>query len=400
MPARLSPPSPAAWVNAALVVLLAGGAAGAYAIVRGAATPAAAGAADRLVTVQQGAVTQTVSADGSVASASTASAAFVTAGQVTAIDVHVGQVVRKGQRLAAVDAGAANRTLDAARADLDAARAALDRAHDAGGDTSAAANQVNQAEVAVTQAQAAVDGTILTAPMAGTVVAVNGTLGGPSSGSSGSSGSSATSGPSGFIDLADLTKLQVTAGFAEADATRLKTGQHATVTWNALAGTRQDGTVTAIDPQATTTNNVVTYGVTVALDAVPAGARPGQTVSVSVTTGTVADAVYVNSAAITTVGNRHTVSVEANGQRQIRAVEIGLQGDQVTQVTSGLQPGERVTVALASGTTGSGTGGFFGRGGLQGGGFPGAGGAPGGGTGRGTGGTGTGTSGTRTGGGR
>jgi macrolide-specific efflux system membrane fusion protein len=256
----------------------------------------------------------------------------------------------------------------------------------------------------VDEAEAAVAGTTLKAPMAGTVVAVNGTLGSSSSGSSpssssssssssggsapgdGSSSSSASSSSSGFVDLADLGKLQVTAAFAEADATKLKEKQAATVTWNALSGTRQSAKVVAVDPQATTANNVVTYGVTLSLDKVPTGAKPGQTVSVSVVTGEVSDAVYVNAAAVTTAGNRHTVTVLADGVQEVRAVEIGLEGDQATQITSGLTPGEQVVITTTSTTTGGTTGGFPGGGlpgGLTGGGAPG-GGFPGGGTGRGT----------------
>jgi macrolide-specific efflux system membrane fusion protein len=169
------------------------------------------------------------------------------------------------------------------------------------------------------------------------------------------------------------------------------------VAWNALSGTEQSAKVAEIDPQATTSNNVVTYGVTLTLDKVPVGAKPGQTVSVSVVTGTAADAIFVNSAAITTVGTRHTVTVVANGQNELREVEIGLKGDQTTQITSGLQVGEEVAVVTASSTAGSGVGGFpgggagFNRGGA--GGLPGGGaGLTGGGavtgTNRGTGGTG------------
>jgi macrolide-specific efflux system membrane fusion protein len=420
MPARFSLRRPSVAVNVVLAVLLVAGAFWAYRTIHGPSTPTAANAASRTVPVLQGTVTASVTADGSVASASTASASFVTGGTVTAIDVQVGQKVKKGQTLAKVDPGAAQRTLAEANANLTAANDALDRAQTAGSDTSDAANQVTQAQLAVNDAQAAVDGTTLTAPMAGTVVAVNGTLGSSSSGSSssssgsaagggsGSSGggsgnsnsssssssSSSTSTSSGFIDLADLSKLNVTAAFAEADATKLKDGQAATITWNALSGTTETGKVAAVDPQATTSNSVVTYGVTLSLDKAPSGAKPGQTVSVSVTTGEAQNAVYVNSAAVTTVGNRHTVTVEANGQSQIVPVEVGLVGDNSTQITSGVQPGQQVAVTVASSTSGSGTGfgggagrfgagagagagagGLGGAGGARGGGFTGGGGA-------------------------
>jgi macrolide-specific efflux system membrane fusion protein len=148
--------------------------------------------------------------------------------------------------------------------------------------------------------------------------------------------------------------------------------------------------VVAVDPQATTANNVVTYGVTLSLDKVPTGAKPGQTVSVSVVTGEVADAIYVNAAALTTVGSRHTVTVLANGVQEVRAVEIGLEGDQATQITSGLTAGEQVVITTTSTTTGSGTGGFPGGGSLQGG-LTGGGAVPGGGGPQGGGGTGRGT---------
>ena len=384
---------PSVAINAVLVLALVAGAFWAYEIVSGPDTGNAAAASVRSVPVQQGTVTATVTADGSLESASSASASFTTGGTVTSISVRVGDKVTKGQILAKVDPAAAQRTLAAAEADLDAARDALDRAEDAASDTSSAQNEVTQAELAVDEAEAAVAGTTLKAPMAGTVVAVNGTLGSSSSGSSSSSSGGSTPGDSssstsagssssGFIDLADLGKLQVTAAFAEADATRLKEKQAATVTWNALSGTRQSAKVVAVDPQATTANNVVTYGVTLSLDKVPTGAKPGQTVSVSVVTGEVSDAVYVNAAGVTTVGNRHTVTVLANGVQEVRAVEIGLEGDQAAQITSGLTPGEQVVIPTTSTTTGGTTGGF--PGGFPGGGAPGGGFPAGGGTGRGT----------------
>jgi macrolide-specific efflux system membrane fusion protein len=376
MPARPALRRPSWVVNAALALTLVGGAFWAYEIVSGPGSEVATSAV-RTVPVQQGTVTASVTADGTLESARTAAASFVTSGTVTSISVRVGDKVTKGQVLAGVDAAAVKRDLAAAEADLAAAEDSLDRAEDAGSDTSSAENEVAQAQQAVDKASAAVDGTVLQAPMAATVVAVNGTLGSNSGGSTpGGQQTETTSTSTGFIDLADLAELQVTADFAEADATRLKEKQAATVTWNALSGTSQSARVTAIDPQATTANDVVTYGVTLTLDKVPAGAKPGQTVSVSVVTGTAEDVVYVNSAAVTTAGNRHTVTVLSGVQQQIRTVEIGLEGDQATQIISGAEPGEQVVIT-ASASTGGTTGGF------PGGGFPGGGAPPGGGLGRG-----------------
>ncbi|HWS32706.1 MAG TPA: biotin/lipoyl-binding protein [Actinoplanes sp.] len=393
---------PSSVVNAVIGVVLVAGAYTVYETFSGSDDGGtAAAASERTVNVQQGTVTKTATADGTLESASTASATFETSGTVTAINVKVGAKVKKGQTLAKVDPAAAQRTLDAAEADLDAAQDALDRAEAANSDTTEAENQVTTAELAVTEAEAGVEGTVLTAPMAGTVTAVNGTLGGSASGSSSSSSGasqgggsstsssgSSSSSSSGFIEIADLTKMQVSASFAEADATSLKEKQVATVTWNALSGVEQSAKVAAIDPSATTSNSVVTYGVTLTLDKVPTGAKVGQTVSVSVTTGSKENVVLVNTAAITTVGNRHTVTVVAGGVQESRSVEIGLEGDSATEITSGLTAGEQVVVKTTSTSTGGnqqgggGFGGLSGGGGFSGGGAPGGGAGPGGGGGR------------------
>ncbi|MCO8271347.1 efflux RND transporter periplasmic adaptor subunit [Actinoplanes sp. TRM 88003] len=364
MPARLTLRRPAVAVNTALGVLIVAGGFWAYRSLTGDDAPAAA-ASTRTVAVQEGTVTKTVTADGTVESASTATASFGTAGTVTSISVRVGQKVAKGQVLAKVDPAEAQRSLDAANADLDAARDAVDRAEDADSDTSSAENEVEQAELAVDNAEAAVAGTILKAPMAGTVTAVNGTLGSSSgAGSQGGGTSQQDSAATGFAEIQDLTKIQVTAAFAEADATRLKEKQAATITWNALDGTSATGRVTAIDPSATSANDVVTYGVALSLDKLPAGVKAGQTVSVAVTTGSVENTLMVSSAAITSVGTRHSVTVLNGGAQEVRPVEIGLEGDSATQITAGVQAGDRVVLRETATTTSQ-------TGGNRGGGFPG-----------------------------
>ncbi|PRX16291.1 macrolide-specific efflux system membrane fusion protein [Actinoplanes italicus] len=338
-------------MNALLALLIVGAAFWGWTLLRDTSQTSGASASGvRTVTAAQGTVTRTVSADGSVASAATATATFATSGTVTAIPVKVGQQVKAGTLLARVDPADARRDLELARANLEAAEDALDRAQDAGTDTDNAANAVTEAELAVDEAEAAVAGTRLTAPMAGTVIAVNGTLGGSST--VGTQDSS-----SGFVDLADLTKLQITAAFSEADATELKAGQSATVVWNALQNAETTGEVVAVDPTATGSDSseqdsAVTYGVTVSLPNPPDGAKPGQTVTVSVVTGSVENAVMINSAAVTATGNRRTVVVvDGAGKQEVRPVQVGLEGDDATQITSGLASGERVVLPIGTTST-------------------------------------------------
>jgi macrolide-specific efflux system membrane fusion protein len=357
---------PSTAVNALLALMIVGAAFWGWTLLRDTSETSGASASGvRTVTATHGTVTRTVSADGSVVSAVTATATFGTSGTVTAIPVKVGQEVKAGTLLAKIDPADAKRDLALARANLGAAEDALDRAQDAGTDTGSAANAVTEAELAVDEAEAAVAGTRLTAPMAGTVVAVNGTLGG-------SSTVGAQDSASGFVDLADLTKLQITAAFSEADATELKAGQSATVVWNALQNAETTGEVVAVDPTATSSpesgesgtgqsgtgqggtgqSGTVTYGVTVSLPNPPDGAKPGQTVTVAVVTGSAENAVMINSAAVTATGNRRTVTVlDSAGKQELRPVQVGLEGDDATQITSGLASGERVVLPVADTTS-------------------------------------------------
>ncbi|MFG2038874.1 efflux RND transporter periplasmic adaptor subunit [Dactylosporangium sp. NPDC048998] len=357
-------------VNTVLVLAAAGGAFWAYQIISGPAASADTGTTTtrtRIVSVTQGTVSQTVSASGSVASASTANANFTTSGTVTEVDVKVGDVVTKGQTLAKVDPTAAQAALDTAKANLNAAKAALTRDQNNSADdatiTSAEA-QVATAQANVTSAQATVNGTVLTAPIAGTVTAVNGAVGSSSSGSSssgggggsnGSSGAGSGSGSgSGFIQLADLSTMQIDASFAEADATKLKAGQTADITWSALSGTRATGKVSTISPTATTSNNVNSYAVVITLDSLPAGVRLGQSTTAVVTVAEAQNVLRIPSTALRTAGGQRTVTVQVNGQNEDRQVEVGITGGGFVEVKSGLQAGDQVVITTTTSTSTSG----------------------------------------------
>ncbi|MFB4303218.1 efflux RND transporter periplasmic adaptor subunit [Actinomadura sp. NTSP31] len=385
-------------INGTLGVLLVAGAGTAYLTLGDGGDGAA--AATRVTQVQRGTVSASVSASGSVASARSGDLSFGASGTVAKIYVKAGQKVPAGAVLARLDQTEALENVDAAKANLAAAE---------DGDTTSAKGYASYLQVknAYNSALRAYQGTVLKAPFAGTVTAVNGTVGGSSSGSgasssssgsgassgasgsgasagggassSSSSGSSSSSSGSGFIELIDTKHLQIEGDFTEADTTKLKTGQTATVSFDALTGKTATGKITAIGLSPTTTDNVVKFPVTISLTKVPSGVRLGQTATVEITTASADDVLYVPTAAVKTAGGQSTVTVVRNGKQVPVTVEVGVKGDQGTEITSGLDEGEQVVVT--SSTTGS--TGTTQRGGLPGGvggGF--GGGAPGGAGGR------------------
>ncbi len=361
-------------INGVLVVLLLGGIAAAWASVGG--DSSGDGAAPLTTRVTRGTVLASVSASGSVESARTRALDFAANGTVESVLVESGDKVKKGQVLARIDDTAARESLEAARASLDAAEEA---------DTSTASgySQYISARNAYRSAKRALAGTVIKAPFAGVVTAVNGAVGGSSGASggsggssqggqaqsqSGSAGSSGTGGSSGFIEIADPAHLRIVGNFTEADVSRIKVGQAATVSFDALTGVTAAGKVTVVDPQPQTNNNVVQYAVTISLTDVPSTVRLGQTATVQVTVGKADDVLTVASSAVTTAGGQTTVTVLENGGQVVKRVEVGLKGDTTTEIKSGLQEGDQVVRPQASTTGGGGGiqfpggGGGFGRG--------------------------------------
>jgi macrolide-specific efflux system membrane fusion protein len=269
------------------------------------------------------------------------------------------------------------------------------------------------AQAAVSSAQTALAGTTLRAPISATVASVagrvgetvgaSGTVSSSSSSSSASSGgggqggssqvggqggggggstaastgsSSGSTGGGGFAVLATLSKLDLTVPFSESDIGRVKVGQPATVTINALPDEELGARVDSIATLPTSNGGVVSYDVTFRLEQSAPGARPGMTATARVVVSQASGAIDVPSAAVSGRGGASTVTLARGSRRVVQPVVTGVVGDSTTQVLSGLKAGDQVAIrvapAISSATTtaggGRGLGGGGGLGGFGGGG--------------------------------
>jgi multidrug efflux pump subunit AcrA (membrane-fusion protein) len=228
---------------------------------------------------------------------------------------------------------------------------------------SARAAVVN-AQVGVETARKALDDTTLRAPIGGIVADVSGMVGTQTSGggnsnpsaASTSSSSTGSSASSGFVTLTGLHGMQLVASFAETDTAKLRVGQAATVTVDALPSTELAGHVIAIAGTATSSSGVVTYPVTFALDRSESGLKPGMTANVDVVVGEADNVLHVPTAAVNGSGANATVTVLRNGQQVRVPVVAGLAGDSSTAILSGLTNGESVVLPSVSFSTSGGTG--------------------------------------------
>lgn len=396
------------WLNVALGVVLVAAALMAWWLMSGSSRAAA---VTRTATVTKGSVLSTVTATGNVAPARETALSFGASGEVTAVNVTVGQTVAAGDELARIDDSTARASLRSAEANLTAARAKLAQLQSdqttttttaargaatgasSAGSTPTAAD-ISAARAAVVTAEASADtarktlaAVTITAPYGGVVSAVNvelgqttgsnaasgaaGTSGGAGSGgsattatsgsgsggNSGSGSSSSSSSGSGAITIIDTSSLTVTAAFSEADSSKVHVNQAASVSFDAITGLQANGRVAEVSPTSTVSNNVVTVPATVVIASPPPQVKVGMTATVTVVADQRDAVLSLPTAAVSRQGTGATGTVQVvkdDGTTEPVQVQTGLVGDDSIEITSGLAEGQRVAVQSASAPASSG----------------------------------------------
>lgn len=289
----------------------------------------------------------------------------------------------------------AQRALESQQASYDSTTAAnaLKRKGATAADLASQQVSLTNAKNSLFTAQKNAANATLVAPADGTIGAMNGRVGYAGSNTSGS-GTSTGSGASSnaFVTITDLSAYEVKVGFGEADAAKVKAGQTATISLDALSGARLTATVRSVDTVSTLVSNVVTYYAYLTITQTNGVAvQPGMTATASVVVDSRANVLFLPTSSVTSRGATSTVNLEIGGdpkKTETRDVTIGLRGDTALEVTGGLNEGDvvvtvRQKVSTAQTTTNN-TGGTL-TGNTNVGGFPGAaGGAGGAGAGAGT----------------
>jgi len=214
-----------------------------------------------------------------------------------------------------------------------------------------------------------VENTLLRAPVSGKVAAINGAVGeylgsgsgttplSPGSrvalpdvtsgvGSSDDSGSKADRpGGDSFMVLDDVNTFQVVVPFEESDAAKIQPNQKVDVTFDSVPDLTRQGTVVAISPTGTQIQDVTNYYVTVVLNELDPRLKDGQTAQANVVTGEVDNVLVVPSSAVQQAGSTGVVTVlDADGKQRQVQVQVGMTGDNMVQILSGLRMGQTVVV--------------------------------------------------------
>ena len=220
---------------------------------------------------------------------------------------------------------------------------------------------VDNAQNSVTTAKSNLDAAVLAAPAAGIVASIANQVGEFVTGGNTNSA---------FIVLTNTTSMVLHGTVGEADIAKLKLGQVANVTVDALTGQRMTGKVTSLDPVATISQGVPVYGIDIAVDVPASGLKAGMSGTAAVILASKQNVLTVPNTTIRTVNGQRGVQVLRGGEVVDTAVTFGLANDTVTEVVSGLAEGDAVVIpqarAAASGQPNRGPqigvpGGGFGR---------------------------------------
>ncbi|GAB3508361.1 efflux RND transporter periplasmic adaptor subunit [Pseudoxanthomonas daejeonensis] len=303
----------------------------------------------RTAPVERGNIRVAISSTGTLSATSTVTVGSQISGQVTEILVDFNDRVTRGQVLARIDpktyeaqiaqgnaqvasaraslsqaqATQRNAALDyqrkaelvqrqlVARSDVDLAKAALDQAN---AQVASAQAQIQQQAAATQTTRVNLDRTVIRSPVDGVVLT--------RSIEPGQTVAASLQAPELFTIAEDLAQMKIELAVDEADIGQVETGQGVSFTVDAFPDRQFRGEVQQVRLAATTSNNVVTYPVVVAVDNSDGTLLPGLTVNAEIE-----------------VSRRDGVLKVANAALRFKPTDQGAAGGAAAAMPSGMRGG-------------------------------------------------------------
>lgn len=198
---------------------------------------------------------------------------------------------------------------------------------------------LEQAQLNLISAEEEIAGTMLTAPIDGTILDITSSIG-------------ENVGTTPFVILADLDLPIVEIFLDESDLNMVGLGFEVDVVFDALPDETFTGTIFQVDPQLTVQNNLTVIRALVQLDpdsfAKPQALPIGVNATIEVIGGRTENSVLVPVEALRelTPDSFSVFVMDTNGELELRNVEVGLMDFTFAEITSGLEAGEVVTTGI------------------------------------------------------
>lgn len=153
-----------------------------------------------------------------------------------------------------------------------------------------------------------------------------------------------------------VTKQQIAEiSLNEVDAAKIKLGQKAMMTFDAIDGLDITGQVVDLDTIGTVSQGVVTYDVKIVFDAQDSRIKSGMSTNATIIIDSETDVLYAPNSAVKTdaSGGNYVQTLDSNGQPQNVTVKIGLVNDTNTEIISGLNEGDKIVTQTVSSSASS-----------------------------------------------
>jgi len=196
-----------------------------------------------------------------------------------------------------------------------------------------------QSELNLVSAQNALEGTILRAPINGTILSLVNHVG-------------ERVGTATYATIANIEQPLVEIFIDETDLDKIAVGNEVTVEFDALPDLIFDGSIASIDPRLTDSGGLTAIRAVVQLDQsndLPAVMPLGANASVEVIGAAATNVLIVPIEALREIseGNYGIFVVPAEGaEPEFRIVEVGLQDFTFAEIISGVELGETVTTGI------------------------------------------------------
>ncbi len=236
------------------------------------------------------------------------------------------------QTLAAAQAGPTAEEIAAAETAVRKAELALQQAQL---NREAHGLSLAQAQLSLETAQTAVDGTVLTAPLDGTVMHINYHVG-------------EQVGSGVFLTLADLSQPMLEIFLDETDLDKVGMGFDVQVVFDALPDETFTGHIVQVDPELYQASGVSAVRALVQLNYNKPQALPvGLNATVEVIGGRAQNAVIVPVEALREIApGQYAVFVMENGEPKLRTVQVGLMDFSFAEIIAGVAAGDEVTTGI------------------------------------------------------
>jgi HlyD family secretion protein len=157
-----------------------------------------------------------------------------------------------------------------------------------------------------------------------------------------------------FLQLPDLSEMEVVLGIHEADVTKLKTGQDASVTLDAFKGRRLTAQIVRIATVASERDwrsDIRKFEVVLALEKNDLPLKPGTTTKVEILVGELNDVLAVPLQAVFVKEGRYFSFVASGGKPERREVKLGESNSGSVVVLEGIKEGDEVLLWNPEGST-------------------------------------------------